>query len=174
MKHGNKNLVLIAILISLASGIYYFESFLPMPFAVPGAKWGFSNFPLLMGLMLKLNLGELILISISKSILGSILGGRFLSPSFFMGFFGNIVAVLSMYFAKQTSFFGILGISEIGAFFNNLTQVTVAWLLIIKSKGIFFYLPYMLLFGSIAAFANALLTKYSLKVYYIQNFNSEV
>ncbi|MFA7569220.1 MAG: Gx transporter family protein, partial [Defluviitoga tunisiensis] len=46
-----KKISYIAILTALASAVYYVESFLPLPVAIPGARWGFSNFPLLLSVV---------------------------------------------------------------------------------------------------------------------------
>ncbi|WP_217671874.1 Gx transporter family protein [Marinitoga sp. 1138] len=152
-----------AILIALASAVYYVESLVPFPIPLPGARWGFSNFAVLYSIVEDKNLKNALYIAIFKSILGSLLSGKFLSPTFFMGFSGSVIATLIMYLALKTKKFGIIGISESGAIFNNITQVTFGWLFIIKSAGIYWYLPQMILIGTFSAIANAIVVKSALR-----------
>lgn len=152
----SKKISYLAILTGLASAIYYFETFLPLPVAVPGAKWGFSNFPVLMAVINGYGYGNTIFIAFLKTLLGSLLSGKILSPTFLLGMTGSLVSSFMMVFAyKKIKKIGILGVSEIGAFFSNVCQVIVAGLFIVKSSGIFWYLPYMVIFGAISAFINS-------------------
>ncbi|KLO24298.1 heptaprenyl diphosphate synthase [Marinitoga sp. 1197] len=153
------NLPRLAILTALSSAVYYIETLVPFPIPLPGARWGFSNFAILYSLNYDGILINGLYIAIFKNILGSLLSGKFLSPTFFMGISGSLVATLIMYVAIKTKIFGIIGISESGAIFNNLTQVIIGWLFIVKSVGIFWYLPQMVLFGTFSAMANAFVVK---------------
>lgn len=157
------NIPRLAILTALSSAVYYLETLVPFPIPLPGARWGFSNFIILYSLNYDGILLNGLYIAIFKSILGSLLAGKFLSPTFFMGFFGSIIATIFMFLTIKTKKFGIIGISEIGAVFNNLTQVTFGWLFIVKSAGIFWYLPQMILFGTFSALANAFVVKSAIR-----------
>ncbi|MGM0639897.1 MAG: Gx transporter family protein [Thermotogota bacterium] len=152
----SKKISYLAILTGLASAIYYFETFLPLPVAVPGAKWGFSNFPVLMAVVNGYGYANTIFIAFLKTLLGSLLSGKILSPTFLLGLTGSLVSSFMMVLAyKNIKKIGVLGVSEIGAFFSNIFQVIVAWLFVVKSTGIFWYLPYMIIFGAISAFINS-------------------
>jgi len=152
----SKKISYLAILTGLASAIYYFETFLPLPVAVPGAKWGFSNFPVLMAVVNGYGYANTIFIAFLKTLLGSLLSGKILSPTFLLGLTGSLVSSFMMVLAyKNIKKIGVLGVSEIGAFFSNVFQVIVAWLFVVKSTGIFWYLPYMIIFGAISAFINS-------------------
>jgi heptaprenyl diphosphate synthase len=153
------NIPKLAILTSLSSAVYYLETLVPFPIPLPGARWGFSNFAILYSLNYDGILINGLYIAIFKSILGSLLSGNFLSPTFFMGLIGSIVATFVMYLIVKTKKFGIIGISEFGAIFNNFAQLIFGWLVIVKSVGIFWYFPQMLLFGTFSAIANAVIVK---------------
>jgi heptaprenyl diphosphate synthase len=56
---------------------------------------------------------------------------------------------------KKVRRIGILGVSELGAFFSNISQVLVAAIFVVRSSGIFWYLPYMIIFGALSAFINS-------------------
>ena len=77
-----KKISYIAILTALASAVYYVESFLPLPVAIPGARWGFSNFPLLLSVVTDVGLTNTLYIALLKTLLGSILSGRFYHQCF--------------------------------------------------------------------------------------------
>ncbi|SHE71480.1 heptaprenyl diphosphate synthase [Marinitoga hydrogenitolerans DSM 16785] len=153
------NIPRLAILTALSSAVYYLETLVPFPIPLPGARWGFSNFAILYSLNSDENLINGIYIALFKSVLGALLAGKLFSPTFLMGLSGSLIATFTMYIVIKTKKFGIIGISEVGAIFNNLTQVTIGWLFIVKSIGIFWYLPQMILFGTFSALANAFVVK---------------
>lgn len=168
---NSKKVSYIALLTALASAVYYVESFLPMPVSVPGARWGFSNFPLILAVVSNIGLTNTLYIAIIKTVLGSILSGRFLSPMFWMGLAGAIVSVFFMWLTyKISKNIGVLGISEIGAFFSNSIQVIIAGVFIVKSFSIIWYYPYMLFFGIITAFINSVIVNYITRSVKIDNF----
>lgn len=168
-----KKISYIAILTALASAVYYVESFLPLPVAIPGARWGFSNFPLLLSVVTDVGLTNTLYIAILKTLLGSILSGRFLSPMFWMGLGGAIASALTMSISfKLIKKASVLGISEIGAFFSNTVQTLIAGIFIVKSKGIIWYYPYMLFFGVITAFINSAIVSAILRSVKLEQFKN--
>ncbi len=143
----------LGILISLASAIYALESFIPFP--LPAGRWGFSNSIVLFSATVSLK--SALIVSAGKSILGSVIVGRIMSPTFWMGFFGSIGAAL----VERTLYklgFGYLGMSLAGSTVNNILQMLFGAVLI-KSKGIFFLLPMFLMMGSISAVVNVYIAK---------------
>lgn len=153
----SKKISYTAILSAFSTAIYIVESFLPVPIAVPGVRWGFSNFPLIIAAQSNIGFLNVVFIAIVKSVFGSLMSGRFLAPTFFMGFFGGLSSAVVMYVMSKTKKFGILGISETGAFFSNVVQILIAGVFYIKSYRIVYYLPYMVFFGVITAFINYLI-----------------
>ncbi len=144
---------LLGILIALSSAIYVLESFIPFP--LPVGRWGFSNSLVLFSATLSLK--SALIVSVGKSILGSIAIGRIMSPTFWMGFFGSIGAALverALYKMK----FGYVGMSLSGSIVNNVVQMSFGAVLI-KSKEIFLMLPLFLVMGSVSAIANVYIAK---------------
>jgi heptaprenyl diphosphate synthase len=158
----SKKISYIAILSALASAVYFFESFIPLPIGLPGARWGFSNFPVLISAISGFGILNTVFIAIIKTFLGSIFSGKLFSPVFFMGLFGAISSAFLMSFlAKKIKNISVLSISEIGAFFSNCVQAVIAGFFILKSDAIIYYFPYMIFFGIITAFLNASIVKIS-------------
>lgn len=155
----SKQITYVSLLSAFASAIYYVESFMPLPVAIPGARWGFSNFPVLFSAISGFGYINSLFIVICKSFIGGILTGRILTPTFFMGLSGAIVSCIVMVFlSKNIKKISILGVSELGAFFSNTTQAFIAGFFIIKSSAIMYYYPYMIFFGIITAFINSSIT----------------
>ncbi len=144
----------LGMLIAVSSAVYVVESAVPYP--VPVGRWGISNFVVLFTAV-NWGLRSTIVVASAKSILGAVMTGRFLTPTFFMGFTGSVVAgFVEWLFSKMG--FGYMGLSIMGSVANNVVQVTVGSLLI-KSLGIFSLLPIFLVFGGVSAVANAYLAK---------------
>ncbi|MBO8139224.1 MAG: Gx transporter family protein [Thermosipho sp. (in: Bacteria)] len=159
-------MVTYSLLISIASVMFIIEKYIPYP--VPAGKWGFSNFVVLFA---AINLGIIpaVIIGALKSLIGSIFTGAIFTPTFFMGFFGIIVAAIVEGLLSKTKFLGYIGLSFLGMFFNNLTQVYIGSLLI-SSNAIFSFLPLMIILGTISSIANAYLAKKMEEVLYGNNF----
>ncbi len=145
---------LTAVLIAVASGIYFVENLIPFP--LPVGRWGFSNSVVLFyaaNFPLKFS----ITVAAGKTLIGAIFSGRIFSPPFFMGFFGSIAAAIveTMLFRFK---FGYVGASIAGSAVNNLVQMIIGAFLI-KSRYIFSFLPLFLIIGSISALANVYIAK---------------
>ncbi len=147
------NISLLGILISLSSAIYVLETFIPFP--LPVGRWGFSNSLVLFSATLSMK--SALVVSAGKSILGSLLSGRIMSPPFWMGFLGSIGAAIVERLLYETRF-GYIGMSLAGSAVNNVIQMAVG-ALIIKSYGIFSLLPLFLAIGSVSAVANVYMAK---------------
>ena len=155
---NNRKVVRIALFVSLALAVYLVESAVPVPVPIPGFKWGFSNFVVLMSLTM-LGTRDVLWIVIFKVLLGNFLSGKFLSPVFFISCFGNLSGVLSMIALSKTRCFGYIGISVIGAFANNLAQLAVCGVWLLRSVHIWYFFPYIALMGTVSGVLNALMAK---------------
>lgn len=146
---STRRIVYLGLLTGLALGLHLFENMLPLPthIALPGFKLGLANIVSLY-VILNFSIKDAVIIAILRTVLGSLAGGTFLSITFFFSFFGGVVSTLVMGLAERHlgKYFSLLGISLIGAVVHNLTQLSIA-AVIIESAGIFGYLPYMLFFA---------------------------
>ncbi len=149
-----KRITTLSMLIALGSVLYLLESLIPFPLPVPGGRWGFSNLVLIIALA-GMPLGDILILSIGKSLIGSLLTGRLATPGFLMGITGSLSSAAVMWLLNRTKKFGLVGISLAGASVSNLIQLLVASALIVKSIEIVFIYPYMLIMGSISALINA-------------------
>ena len=158
----SKKIPLYGLLVAVGSAIYVLENFVPFPVPIPGARWGFSNMIIVYALP-DTPLSWLLALAFGKAIIGGLLSGRFLSPTFIMGSSGAIVATFSMFltfkFLKKA---GLAFHSVLGALLNNIVQVIIGTQ-IVSSWAILGYLPYMEILGVFSGVANAVVAGIVLK-----------
>jgi len=89
-----------------------------------------------------------LIVSFFRTVLGSLIGGGFLSVGFFLSFSGAMVSTLVMGLTMKWAPSGLStpGVSVLGAVTHNVTQLMVASA-IVRHTGLFFYLPYLLFFA---------------------------
>lgn len=147
----SRKIALNSLFISLGIAVYVLESFIPFPF--PNGKWGFSNFVVLLSIVL-FGAKQGLIVAVGKSFFGSLVTGHFLDVIFFMSVLGSISAAIIEAIVVKTKIFGLLGVSIFGSVTNNAVQAFVG-AFFVGSKAIFWILPYMLVLGLPGAFANA-------------------
>lgn len=158
----NKRIPLYGLLVAVGAAIYVLENLVPFPVPVPGARWGFSNMVIVYALPTT-PLSWLLALAIGKAVIGGLLSGRFLSPTFMMGAAGSIMASFSMFLTFRVfKKVGLVFHSVIGALINNLIQVIIG-AQIISSWAILGYLPYMELLAIFSGMANAVIAGILLK-----------
>jgi heptaprenyl diphosphate synthase len=139
-----RRLVFLSLLIGMGSALHVAEGLLPLPLPLPGVKLGLANIVTLWALS---NYGTRngLIVALSRVLLGSLIGGVFLSPGFLLGLTGAVASTLVMaLLLKYTDCFSLIGISLAGAVGHNMGQLLAASL-ILKSSLIFSYLPVLLL-----------------------------
>lgn len=139
-------MVQVALLVSLATCLHYLEGFLP-PVPVPGARLGLAN---LVTTVTLYALGRLPALAVAalRSLLGSLLGGKFLGLGFAMSLAGATVSALAMGLLGRCRSTSPVLASTVGGLVHNLTQVTIAYLVI--GAGILPYLPHLVTLGLLA------------------------
>lgn len=150
MAHSQTSrIIYLGLATGLALALHIFEAIIPMPtdLVVPGFKLGLANIVSLYVIM-NFEVKDAVIVSIMRTVLGSLLSGTFMTVTFFFSFFGGLVSavVMGVLYRYASKYFSILGISLAGAVVHNLAQLTVAFY-VIRAAGIFAYLPYMLFFA---------------------------
>jgi len=139
-----RRLVYLSLLLAMATTLHVLEGLFPIPLPFPGLKLGLANIVTLLVLYLY-DLRAAITVAIARVLLGSLLGGTFFAPAFFLGLTGALISTLMMaLLVKKTTCFSPLGISLSGAVSHNLGQLLMASFLL-QNQAIFFYLPILLL-----------------------------
>ena len=141
----NRKLIYLSLLSAIGIVLGLFESVIPIPVAIPGARLGLSNIVVLVTIV-AIGYKEGFFVSIFKTIILGIVTGAV--SSFFFSIGGAILSSISMILAHKflRKYLSLIGISEIGSFFHNLGQVLVACF-VMKTTTILAYLPLLVILG---------------------------
>lgn len=136
-----------ALLVALASVLHVAEALIPIPYVVPGAKLGLANVVALYA-VIALGFKFAIGVSFLRTLVGSLLSGTFLSTGYYLSVSGALFStiVMALVWRAAKGKVSVVGVSVAGSFSHNLAQlITAAFLL--RTPGVFFYLPYLLAFA---------------------------
>jgi heptaprenyl diphosphate synthase len=141
---NTRKLVFISLLVAMGTTLHVVEGMIPNPFPLPGVKLGLANIVTLIALYFY-GIRDGMAVAVSRVVLGSLVGGVFLSPGFLLSLSGAVVSTLVMAcLLRYAHCFSIKGVSVAGAVSHNVGQLLAASLLI-QSRSILFYLPFLLL-----------------------------
>jgi heptaprenyl diphosphate synthase len=147
--------ILLSLLSSLAVIFFVVESAIPNP--VPWLRLGLANIVVMVAIVLYgANAG--LLVSFLRVMVGSMIVGTFLGPSFWLSISGGMASalVMSLMYRLFSPRFSLVGISIVGAYTHSLTQMLLVFWFLIQRKEIFYLLP-VILFSSLATgFVNGL------------------
>lgn len=129
-------------LIAMGVAMHVVESLFVLPLPVPGVKLGLANIATVLALYL-FGVRDGLLVAVSRVFLGSLLGGVFLSPAFFMALGGSLCSTLTMGVFMRWSCFSVIGVCIAGAAAHNCGQLLAA-LVLLKNSAVVYYLPLLL------------------------------
>jgi heptaprenyl diphosphate synthase len=153
--------LLIAYFAAAAVAAHVLEAAIPGP--GPWFKMGLANIFTLVAFF-HLGWSAAAIVSIIRVVAGSLALGTFLSPTFFLSFSGAAGAVLIMGMLSYLPFkIGPVGVSILASLAHMVSQVVVAWILIIGHDGIFLALPWFLIGSWFTGLLNGLLAFLILK-----------
>lgn len=144
-----KKLTVMALLISLAMVLSYLESQIPSFVAIPGVKVGLANIIVVFALY-KLGVKEAVAISLLRVGLVSLLFGS--GASFLYSLAGAALSLGGMLLLKRIPAFSYVAVSVLGGVLHNVGQIGMACLLL-ETNVIVYYLPFLILSGTIAGVA---------------------
>ena len=133
----------IAALAALAIGIHVLESVLPSP--LPGIKPGFANIITLIAFA-KYGLGAAAWVSVLRVLVGSLIIGTFLSPTFVLSLSGAFASIFVLLLVTKMKIveLSLFGIAILMAMAHMFTQFIVVYLLFIPHGALVNILPVML------------------------------
>jgi len=140
-------LTYLAVLITFAVVIHTVEAALPLPMPVPGVRLGLANIITLLTLVL-FGLKSGLLVSMIRSVLGSIFVGGLFGFGFWLSFSAGIVSCLAMALVlllQKKGLVSLISVSVIGAATHNITQLALASLIISNVALFTGYYPLLLL-----------------------------
>jgi len=141
---------------ALAISIHILESSLPS--LVPGIKLGLANIVTIIVLFLY-GWRMAIWVSLLRVLIGSILIGTFLSPTFILSFSGALGAILATSIYRLPINLSPIGISVLAAEAHIVSQFYVAYYLFIPHKDLFVLLPILMSVALIVGIVNGIICK---------------
>jgi len=147
------------LLIALALILSFIETQIPAFVAVPGVKIGLANIVVLFALY-GFGFKEAIVISILRVFLSSLMFGSVLSLGYSLS--GALLSLFGMALLKKTRLFGSVGVSVVGGVLHNLGQIITACF-ILETNVVVYYLPFLILSGTIAGVVVGLVAALVLK-----------
>jgi heptaprenyl diphosphate synthase len=130
---------------------------LSLPNPTPWLRLGLANI-IILSVLATYGLKEGLVVNILRIVLGSFISGNLLGPAFLLGISGGFSSILAMWLALSLAgrYFSLIGVSLIGAYMHTITQLGVAYLVLIKHSGIFSLLPIFLGVAFITGLLNGL------------------
>ena len=154
-----KRLAYLAVTISVAMVLSFVESRLPAFVAVPGVKVGLANIAVIFALY-KFGAKEAVAISLIRVALVALLFGSFVSLLYSVA--GAVLSLSGMLLLKKLTGLSEVSVSVCGGVLHNVGQIAVACV-IMQTNVIVYYLPFLLLSGTVAGvvigLASAMLIK---------------
>ena len=144
-----KKLTTLAVIVSVAMILSFVESRIPAFVAIPGVKVGLANIAVIFALY-KLGWREAIAVSVIRVLLVALLFGSVVSLAYSIA--GAVISLSLMILLKKIGVFTEVAVSVVGGITHNVGQILVAFLLL-ETKVVFYYLPFLLVSGVIAGIA---------------------
>ena len=146
MRNNTRRLTYLALTVSFALILSFVESRIPAFVAIPGVKVGLANIAVIFTLY-KFGIKEAAGVSAVRVMLVSMLFG---SPvSFIYSFTGAVLSLTVMFILKKLTPLNEVTVSVAGGILHNIGQIATACL-VMETAQIAYYLPVLLISGTIA------------------------
>ena len=149
-----KKVAFLGLSIALAMILSFVESQIPALVAMPGIKVGLPNLAIVF-LLYRVGAKEAVIVSIIRIILVSMLFGNVQTLTFSIA--GAVLSLLSMIILKKTNWFSCIAVSVVGGICHNIGQIIAACLWT-QTAQVAFYLPVLLVSGTVAGAAIGILS----------------
>ncbi len=153
---SHRRMAVIALLVGLGVVLHRLEAMLPLP--TPWVKLGLANIMTLVALVF-LGFRAAVEVTLLRVLLGSVLGGTFLSPTFFLSLAGGLasVGVMGLLYREGRRAFSLVGISVAAAYAHTTAIFLCVFFLFIHQNAFFNLLPVFLTFSLVSGILTGLL-----------------
>lgn len=160
--NDTRKMVFISLLVSMSIVLHTIESMLPLP--TPWIKPGITNIAALLALSF-LGFREAIIVTFLRVIIGSILFGTFLSPTFMLSLSGGLSSTLIMGLVYKffNRYLSLVSISLLGAYTHTSVVIILVYNFIIFHKEIFYLFPIFLFFSAFTGIINGIIANIFVK-----------
>ncbi len=155
--------IFLALFAALAVALHTLEALFPAP--APWFRLGFANILTLAALFLYGGRAAWT-VTLARIGVGSLVLGNLFSPGFLLSLAGGVLSTALMTGAKSLfgRRIGPVGVSVLGAAGHAAGQMTIAWLLLVRSDALWRLFPLFLLFAVGTGIANGLAADLLLEV----------
>ena len=152
----HRRMATIALLVGLGVVLHRLEALLPLP--TPWIKLGLANIMTLVALVF-FGFRAALEVTLLRILLGSVLGGTFLSPTFFLSLAGGLASVIIMglLYRGGRRTFSLVGISVAAAYAHTTAIFVCVFFLFIHQSVFFNLLPVFLTFSLVSGVLTGLL-----------------
>lgn len=150
-----KKVAFIGLLIAFGLALSFLESLIPQVIPIPGVKLGLANFAVLMTLYL-FGFKEALIMNFARILLASMMFGS--AFSFFYALSGALLSILIEVLLIKIDKMSEIGVSVAGGIAHNVGQILLA-IIITKTIGVFYYLPFLIVSGILAGIVIGILVK---------------
>lgn len=145
-----------ALLVALGAALHRIEALLPLP--SPWIKLGLANIMTLIAIAF-LGTREAFAVTFLRVVLGSVLGGTFLGPTFLLSLAGGMAGTFAMalLYRKGNGPFSMVGVSVAGACAHTAAIVICVYCLFVRQNAFLGLLPFFLTFAMVSGAATGFL-----------------
>lgn len=147
------------LMIALALVLSYVEAQIPTFVAIPGIKVGLANIVVVFA-SYSFGTKEAFVVSIFRVLLAALMFGSVMSLAYSAA--GAFLSLLGMILLKKSGLFGCVAVSVVGGVLHNLGQILMACL-VLETNVVIYYLPFLVLSGTIAGVVVGLVAALVLK-----------
>ena len=141
-----KKTAYMGMLTALALVFSYIEFLLPVNLGIPGIKLGLANLAVMVTLY-TISARAAFTLSLVRILLT---GFTFANLSMMIySLAGGMLSLIIMILVKRSNLFSVTGVSVLGGVFHNLGQI-IAAALVVETAGLLYYLPVLILSGTIS------------------------
>ena len=153
MYMSTKKIAYLGLLVALAFVFSYVEYLIPVNPGIPGVKLGLANLVVIVALY-TIGGRDAFLLSLVRIVLVGFTFSNVASMLYSLA--GGLLSFGAMAAAKRTKLLSVTGVSVLGGVFHNVGQILMA-MLVLETESLIYYLPVLILAGSIAGVAIGLL-----------------
>ena len=148
-----RTVAFLGVMLSLSLVMAYIETFITLPFTIPGVKIGLANIITLM-LLYQSGWKQALTVGVLRVILSGFLFGSLFGILF--GMTGMVLSLIVMSVTKGCGRFSVRGVSMAGGVSHNIGQI-IAALVVTETPGVIWYLPALLVAGLVMGGINGVL-----------------
>ena len=149
MKNRTRKLTVLAMTLSFALILSFVESRIPALVAIPGVKAGLANIAVIFALY-KLGAREAVVVSLMRVMIVSMLFGSVASLIYSVA--GAVLSLSVMILLKKLTPLSEVTVSVFGGVMHNVGQIIAASLML-STNVVVYYLPFLLISGTLAGIA---------------------